>query len=51
MDELIGRRVVIYLDCSDELEATVIGVRESGMIRVRLDGGEILTGNQWEEIG
>ena len=50
-DELVGRRVVIYTGHDEEEEATVIGVHPThSTIRVRTDDGEILVGNQWDDI-
>ena len=50
-DELVGRRVAIYT-CHDECEeATVLAVSDrTGNIRVLTDDGEILIGNQWDDL-
>ena len=51
-DELVGRRVfIITSQCDDGEEATVVGVHPTNtVIRVRTDDGEILIGNQWDDI-
>lgn len=52
-DELVGKKVFIYLAyAGDEEIATVIAVAkdDSGRIKVLAEDGEVLVGNQWEEV-
>lgn len=50
-DELVGRKVIVYTVWDEEEFATVLAVHNLiDSIRVRTDDGEILIGNQWDEI-
>ena len=48
MDDLIGRRVLIYTADGESESATVLQVGPS-LIRVQTDAGVVLIGNQWDE--
>ena len=49
-DGLVGQKVVCFQEF-EEFEGEVLAVNtSSSLIRVRDDEGEILIGNQWEEI-
>ena len=49
-DSIIGRRVAIYTAHGDCEEATVIAELHNGTIKVRTDDGEVLIGNQWDDL-
>jgi len=50
-DELVGRRVWIETAYVEGEEATVLGVHpNSYTIRVATDDGEVLVGNQWDDV-
>lgn len=50
-NEMVGQRVTIYTASGDEEAATVLAVStRNANIKVRADGGEIMIGNQWDEI-
>ena len=50
-DELVGRRVWIETAYGEGEEATVLGVHPNNYtIRVRCDDGEVLVGNQWDDV-
>lgn len=50
-DDMIGQQVAIYTADGESEIATVLAVSDrNANIKVRADDGEILIGNQWDEI-
>ena len=49
---LVGTRVLCQVAHDESEEALVLAVsrRDDGIIKVQMDDGEILVGNQWEEL-
>lgn len=49
-DELVGRKVVIYTQVDESEIAEVLGVADDGTIQVLTESGQVMNGNQWDDL-